>query len=368
MISISVKPETRSVGSSNNPVQSSADELKSVFSELTGFPVERLDRIRLGRNSSVFKVNCREKAFAGKVYPQESSSSRDRLGVEFSALTFLWKRGVKCIPEPVAADRTTRAAVYEYIVGDRPFIYSLTESDVDSAAAFLGVLKELTKDQEAGSLPLAAEAYFSIASMLDNINRRLKPLSEISESGQAPDALDEYLTDEFEPSLNEIAEWCRSACRQAKINFESEISQDERTLSPSDFGFHNSIRRPDGGITFLDFEYFGWDDPAKTIADFLLHPGMDLSDVLKQRFATRAISMLGDANRLAKRLEIVYPLCGLKWCLILLNEWLPENLGRRRLSAGGPIDLDVVLPEQLSKAKAMLQKIKREYQRFPYHE
>ena len=46
-----------------------------------------------------------------------------------------------------------------------------------------------------------------------------------------------------------------------------------RVLSPSDFGFHNALRRPDGTIVFVDFEYFGWDDPAKMMADAMLHPG-----------------------------------------------------------------------------------------------
>src|SRR6266480_4587472 len=63
------------------------------------------------------------------------------------------------------------------------------------------------------------------------------------------------------------------------------LPQASRILSPSDFGFHNAIRRPDGTLAFVDFEYFGWDDPAKTIVDFLLHPGMSVADTLKRRFA-----------------------------------------------------------------------------------
>jgi hypothetical protein len=35
--------------------------------------------------------------------------------------------------------------------------------------------------------------------------------------------------------------------------FDREIPRTERTLSPSDYGFHNALRRPDGTLVFLDF-------------------------------------------------------------------------------------------------------------------
>ena len=61
----------------------------------------------------------------------------------------------------------------------------------------------------------------------------------------------------------------------AKAPVEAELPVEQRTLSPSDFGFHNALRRPDGRVVFLDLEYFGWDDPAKMISDFLLHPALE---------------------------------------------------------------------------------------------
>ena len=57
--------------------------------------------------------------------------------------------------------------------------------------------------------------------------------------------------------------------RRTHMSFERDIDSAERTLSPSDFGFHNALKRSDGRIVFLDFEYFGWDDPAKMTAEEL---------------------------------------------------------------------------------------------------
>ena len=94
-------------------------------------------------------------------------------------------------------------------------------------------------------------------------------------ANREPD-LAQFLQQEFIPFRKTAEEWCRDFCHSHGFDPSNEIPTNARTLSPSDFGFHNTLRRPDGELAFLDFEYFGWDDPAKTITDFLLHPGMQL--------------------------------------------------------------------------------------------
>ena len=49
-----------------------------------------------------------------------------------------------------------------------------------------------------------------------------------------------------------------------------------RALSPSDFGLHNALRTKDGQLRFIDFEYFGWDDPVKLVSDTAIQPGSSL--------------------------------------------------------------------------------------------
>jgi thiamine kinase-like enzyme len=168
------------------------------------------------------------------------------------------------------------------------------------------------------------------------------------------------------PSLDEIIEWGAAAAGKEGISFSSELKREERTLSPSDYGFHNSLKKDDGKIVFLDYEYFGWDDPAKLISDFLLHPAMGLSEGLKRRFVNGAIKKFAKDPKLGKRMEIVYPLFGIKWCLILLNEFLPEHMGRRRFAKKGEIDNKKILIEQLAKSEEMLRKVSGKYKRFPY--
>ena len=112
--------------------------------------------------------------------------------------------------------------------------------------------------------------------------------------------------------------------------------------------------------------YHDLDDPAKMIVDVLLHPGMNLTDDHKRRFFNGILQCFSDYPRLVKRVKVVYPLFGLKWCLILLNEFLPEELIRRQFAGMKDQDLLMLQVEQLSKAKHMLQNIGRNYEHFPY--
>ncbi len=126
------------------------------------------------------------------------------------------------------------------------------------------------------------------------------------------------------------------------------------------------LRRNDNKLVFLDFEYFGWDDPAKMVSDFLLHPSMKLNKDLRQRFLENILTCFKNHRQLSKRIKAVYPLFGLKWCLIILNEFVPEHLDRRGFSSESELDLNKLREKQLSKAKRMLNKIVNEKKQFPY--
>jgi len=105
---------------------------------------------------------------------------------------------------------------------------------------------------------------------------------------------------------------------------------------------------------FLDLEYFGWDDPAKLVGDFLLHPGMKLTESMKSFWLNGASDIFGPS--VISRMRAILPLLGICWCLILLNDFRKEHwLRRARVTeCYGDIDKDR-LDSQLSKAKKMLE-------------
>lgn len=348
-------------------VDPSPPEIRSTFSNLLGRRVISVDAIGGGRNSRIYRITCEPgERYVVKFYFRHPSDRRDRLEVEFSSLQFLWDSGVRVIPRPVMADADTGRAVYEYIEGTVIDPGDVTGADIDKAAEFLSTLRKLATGKTACHLRPASEACFSIQAIVENVTQRFQRLSALPVDDGSYEELHDFLNNEFLPEFKQITAWCEACLDPWGLSFSEEIEDRERTLSPSDFGYHNALRRHDGTIIFLDFEYFGWDDPAKMVVDFLLHPAMTLSDDLKRRFTTRILNHFSDHRVLCHRVALVYPLFGLKWCLILLNEFVPEHLLRRDFASTDNLRIRTLRTQQLTKARRMLHTVGVTYKHFPY--
>jgi transketolase N-terminal domain/subunit len=166
---------------------------------------------------------------------------------------------------------------------------------------------------------------------LRQIEERLTKLRSVTSPEKE---LIDFLEHSFAPSIRELVGVGANFGGEAGLDFDGELPQEWRSLVPSDFGFHNSLRRSDGSLAFVDFEYFGWDDPVKMTADILLHPGRTLPSAPRARFRQAATRLYGaDDPAFARRLSAYLPLFGCRWVLIMLNEFIPE-LWRRRTLAG----------------------------------
>jgi hypothetical protein len=336
------------------PTEESA-ALEKVAETLLGERPARLEHVDGGRNSRVYRLVAPSGIYAFKTYFRHASDSRARMETEFEALTFLWDNGERAIPRPVDSAAEHGCAIYEWIEGAPIPSSKVTEADIRSAADFLIRLAALKSLPAAEALRPASEACFSARALTDCLRGRLEPLAR-SEHRE----LSEFLQKDLVPACETTAAWSRGRLGAA---FDCDLRLSHRTLSPSDFGFHNALRRADGTVIFLDFEYFGWDDPVKMICDFLLHPGMDASSRQKRLFAA---SMLQEFPEAAARIHAFYPLFGLKWCLILLNEFLPEHILRRKFAGMSEGELEFRQSQQLVKAKAMLNLVLTNDYRFPY--
>ena len=169
------------------------------------------------------------------------------------------------------------------------------------------------------------------------------------------------------PLLAQIGAWASAGYAAAGLAFDQPIDASAQTLCPADFGLHNTLRRKSGQLVFIDFDYFGWDDPVKLTADFLLHPGTLLPEPLKRQFAAAAAAVYqGDAG-FGARLALLYPLFALRWCLILLNEFLPERWANR-LNAGMEADWDAAKQRQLDRASEWMHSLATGFRWFPYGE
>jgi hypothetical protein len=127
-----------------------------------------------------------------------------------------------------------------------------------------------------------------------------------------------------------------------------------RVLSPSDFGFHNCLATA-SGLRFIDFEYAGWDDPAKTVCDFFCQPAVPVPGEHFERFLAAVISATGDAG-IRGRVALLLPVYELKWCCIMLNEFLPVGDDRRSFARADESH-DMRHLKQLQKVEAALTRL-----------
>lgn len=333
---------------------------RAALERLVGESPRSVTRIGGGRNSQVYRLECAAgRTLALKAYFRHAGDSRDRLAVEFGALEFLWERGIRSIPQPLGRDPEAALGLYSFIPGEPP--QPPTEAEVDAACGFLGQVHALRLDPGAGALPEASEARFSLQAVAANVDQRLLRLAAVDAPVSRESGLAEFLADQLLPAWRTLLQECRA---RAGAAFEEPIPAERRTLSPSDFGFHNALRS-ESGLVFLDFEYFGWDDPAKLVADFLLHPGMDLSLSLRRRFALGVLDRLAVAG-LAQRARLAFPLFAIKWCSILLNEFLPGPLDRRTFAEPGGSSVHERQARQLVKARTQLATLMDDHARFPF--
>jgi len=341
--------------------------LRAVLSGLLDFDVATLHPVGGGRNSRVLRAADRNGTpYIVKIYFRHDGDTRDRLTTEFQALTFLREHGVCNVPRPLAMSADHGCLLLECVEGRTIDRTSVGRIDVEAAADFLVRLKALSVCPAAGRLGEASEACFSIGAILGNLRQRLDRFTSFEPHSSADESLREFLQHDLLPGLDTLEGWCRRRAVASDVAFDDDVDQLARTLSPSDFGFHNALRRPAGDLVFLDFEYFGWDDPAKMAADVILHPAMELEPTLKRVFIRRLLTSFGEGTGLARRLEVVYPLFGLKWCVILLNEFLPAVWRRRRFAGRASSEVEAAKLEQLVKARRMWATIEGQYESFPY--
>lgn len=339
---------------------------------------EAVTRLAGGANNVVARVDVDGKPLLAKLYFTHARDPRDRLGTEFGVLEFLWCHGVRCVPEPLRMSREHNLGLYEFIAGARVAAGQVTWADVQQLVELLAAMWRLRAQPGAEKLPPASEAAFTLNGYWANVERRLNRVHAVATPGRAdmpvglgqaasegrdttefeldarqrvPTSVREFVERELVPVATEVRSFVEVSATKQGVGLDSELSASQRTLSPADHGFHNVLRRADGRLTFLDFEYAGWDDPAQTLANALLLPEVPLPAEHRVALLREMLARLDGAEGVAARLRLVYPMLALKWSLIMLNEFLPVG-GERRAFAGA--NEEARRAGQLEKARRQL--------------
>ena len=175
-------------------------------------------------------------------------------------------------------------------------------------------------------------------------------LSRLYEESVDSNALSRFLDHTFCPLWDKTKK--ESMLQWPMENRIENLPKEKQTLSASDFGFHNCIKTFNGNLIFLDFDYFGWDDPVKVTADFIWHPAMNHSIDFTNKWIKSMEEIFSSEPCYKDRLKAAIPLYGLRWVLIILNEFLPEYAEKRiHANKSKGYNLDYSKKIQLSKAK-----------------
>jgi hypothetical protein len=327
---------------------------RAVARSLLGETIDALCPVNSGRNSRVYRVACAGRAYALKQYPTGNEDPRDRLGTEVAALGLMERHGIGRVPRVLAVDRKQGFALLTWLEGVP--VAELDERDVDAAAAFLATLHALRRGGEFAPDRLASEACLSRAEIIRQLELRR---ARLRTAPATETQLHAFLDGPYAVAFNEITRRSHALTEISDFDANAPLAPELRSLVPSDFGFHNSLRAGDGSLVFFDFEYFGWDDPVKMTSDFMLHPGTQLPVKLRRRFCVAAKQVYGADPWFDRRLAAYYPLFGLRWVLILLNDFVRSSW--RRELAGSAESWQAAKSLQLEKAQQFLARVRGEH-------
>ncbi len=205
-----------------------------------------------GANNRVYAVEGTTRSVVVKQYFPDDTS---RLQAEWAFLDYAWASGIRVVPEPIACDLGAGVAILGHLPGRRLAPGDPDDDHVRQAAGFATALQD---QRERAQLPPGAEACFTVDEHLKLVDERVKRVRTIED----PEAA-ELVRDTLQP----VWERVRSAVIDAAEDPQAVV---DRCVSPSDFGFHNALVDADGTVRFHDFEYAGWDDPAKLALRLLL--------------------------------------------------------------------------------------------------
>lgn len=308
-----------------------------------------------GRNNRVYRLDGAGGPAVLKCYFRHAGDTRDRLGAEWAFSNFAWQAGIRAIARPLAADAAAHLALFEFLPGRR-----IAPSEVDAAmvaqAAALFTDLNVRRGSAQGMEP-ASEACFCFADHLAVIERRIARLQALVPVDATGRELADFLGRRLVPAWRDAARHVSTQAQAAGVALDDMLAAGERCVSPSDFGFHNALMDDNNRTRFVDFEYAGWDDPAKTVADFFNQVAVPVPMAYYPIFASAVEAVFGGPGPVW-RAKVLLPLYRVKWCCIILNEFLAVDRARREFSAADTRDNRA---RQLALAGQLLDRMEEAY-------
>lgn len=307
-----------------------------------GASIESLTRLRGGMNSQVFRCHSKRGCWVLKAYSPHQNGQSDRMKAEVDFLLFTTQVAPNSTPTLLGVDYTYRCVVMDYIAGE-PFVEGVSphQNDLDTAFSFF---RQINGNPEIARKMIkldAADGFLSLRQHMLNVRTRFSAMGT------------EHLPQRYKSQADDLLQQLHAWIEQAETRLEARISSgmvedilppEYCCVSPSDFGFHNAIRTCDG-VKFIDFEFAGWDDPAKACADFTLQ---QRNPVRLQPLSVASHFFPHGYVFIANRISAIYELLRLKWLCIILGVLNPVRLDKM-IEFKSLANPEVAVAKQLSR-------------------
>jgi len=319
----------------------------------------RIERLSGGRNNRAYVVTMPNGARTLlKWYYEHPEDDRKRLAAEYEFASYCRRFGIDAAPLPLARDDARRFGLYEFLEGTPHPLANVERRHVEQALQFVCELQRYRRRPDTLAPAPASEACFSIGEHLDCIERRRRRVVDAATAAGSHAELRRFVNGRFGEAWPGIAARIEQV---AGASLHTRLQLEDCCVSPSDFGFHNALQAPDGRLRFFDFEYAGWDDPAKLLCDFFCQVEVPVPPKFAPWFTTAFAAEFPAPAAVVARAELLYPAYLFKWCLIVLNEFLPTGAARRAFGHVPPSPER--LAAQLAKAEKLLDRLEAERDR-----
>jgi hypothetical protein len=303
-------------------------------------------------NNRICKIEMKSgQKYVVKQYLQLKGDSRPRLKAEFEHLKALWEVGFRNIPQTFAREESR--AVYSLIEGMS--IKIVGSGEMAKVLSFLTRLSDDSSKLSGFSILPGSDSRICLGDYIDQVEKRYDRIIWGAKNSEWEKEIHEFMTQSILPHKEFIFNKFYDSIECLGWDAQRPFQENEQMFCPSDLGFHNilSDTHNQGELFFLDFEYSGWDDPAKLLADFFHHVGQQVSWEHKWYLLEQFAAHRKQDPDFMRRWETIVDLIGLEWVLIVLNVIDPNEMERKRF-ANPNLDPADLIKTRLVKATQMI--------------
>jgi len=296
-------------------------------------------------NNKLFEIVTPKGKYLLKEYSTIQKDRWDRGETEFRAISYLWGKGFRNVPQPLHFYERDNVGIYSFEEGNIKKDENANEKDVKIMADFLAKIHNLNNKDKI-EFPFERTRCLCMSDYTQLIDARINTISEDFAGGKEEK--------NFWESVCIKSEEIKDSFKIKSSGLNGKLSLNKQVLTPGDFGFHNMLINGEK-YTFLDFEYFGRDDPAKQVLDFIHHDKTkNLDRELKSLFLEEYMEKNLSPPCFGERLRLIDPLIGLNWVLIYLNPLSKQYQDHMKFSRGDSFNPEKIVKERIIKAKAKL--------------